>query len=652
MNYLTKTKFKLALTCPTKLYYSDRKEYGNINNESTFMQSLADGGFQIAEVAKLYYPNGHMVKDLSYEKSLEMTNELLKKDKVVIYEAAFLYNDLFVRVDILVKDGNDIKLIEVKSKSYKKGEDIYNKKGELYAQWKENVYDVTYQKYVLNECLDGYNISSYLLMPNKLSKTKIDGLNSIFQINRTANSFDVIITKNVTIDDIGRDIMCEVNIDDAVENYLNGTWFIKDMTFINYINWIRGIYLTNNKDYSDGIGSKCKTCEYNTKNPNSKSGFKECWKDVAKFKDEDFNKPLTLDVWDFRKKNDLIRESKYFQSDLVKDDLLPKNEKVEETIGLSRVERQYIQINKSNTFDTTPYIDYSALKREIKSWVYPLHFIDFETSNTPLPPTINTSPYQIIAFQFSHHILHEDGKIEHKTEWINSEVGKFPNFDFVRALKDCLSNDNGSIFRYSLHENTVLNEIVNQLEVSDETDKDSLIKWIKTITVSSLKVKDGGWAGSRNMIDLCDVVKKYYYNPLAAGSNSIKYILPAVLNTSLELQEKYSKPIYGNEIASKNFKNWTWIEMNAEGKVIDPYKKLPTLVENMDDDEFEKFIENNSNISVADGGMAMLAYAEMQYMDISTARKDAMVKSLLKYCELDTMAMVMIAEHFISEVNK
>jgi hypothetical protein len=72
----------------------------------------------------------------------------------------------------------------------------------------------------------------------------------------------------------------------------------------------------------------------------------------------------------------------------------------------------------------------------------------------------------------------------------------------------------------------------------------------------------------------------------------------------------------------------------------------------MDDDEFEKFIENNSNISVADGGMAMLAYAEMQYMDISTARKDAMVKSLLKYCELDTMAMVMIAEHFIADVNK
>lgn len=32
------------------------------------------------------------------------------------------------------------------------------------------------------------------------------------------------------------------------------------------------------------------------------------------------------------------------------------------------------------------------------------------------------------------------------------------NIDFVRALRDALSNDDGTIFRWSAHENTVLNK--------------------------------------------------------------------------------------------------------------------------------------------------------------------------------------------------
>jgi hypothetical protein len=44
-------------------------------------------------------------------------------------------------------------------------------------------------------------------------------------------------------------------------------------------------------------------------------------------------------------------------------------------------------------------------------------------------------PYEQIAFQLSHHIIHENGSIIHQTEWINAEPGHFPSFDFVRALK-------------------------------------------------------------------------------------------------------------------------------------------------------------------------------------------------------------------------
>ena len=85
--------------------------------------------------------------------------------------------------------------------------------------------------------------------------------------------------------------------------------------------------------------------------------------------------------------------------------------------------------------------------------------IDFETSAVAVPFYQGMRSYEDIAFQFSHHVIHGDGTIEHMPEYLNAERGHFPNFDFVRALRDQLSNDDGSVFRYAAHENTILNHI-------------------------------------------------------------------------------------------------------------------------------------------------------------------------------------------------
>ncbi len=48
--YLTKSRFKLALECPTKLYYTAKAEYGNTKEHDEFLQALAEGGFQVGEL--------------------------------------------------------------------------------------------------------------------------------------------------------------------------------------------------------------------------------------------------------------------------------------------------------------------------------------------------------------------------------------------------------------------------------------------------------------------------------------------------------------------------------------------------------------------------------------------------------------------------
>ena len=60
--YLTKSKFKLAIECPTKLYYAGKKEYYNKKKDDDFLQALAEGGFQVGELAQCYYPDGVLTK--------------------------------------------------------------------------------------------------------------------------------------------------------------------------------------------------------------------------------------------------------------------------------------------------------------------------------------------------------------------------------------------------------------------------------------------------------------------------------------------------------------------------------------------------------------------------------------------------------------
>ena len=117
--YLTKSRFKLATECTTKLFYTGKDSiYRNTKQEDSFMAMLADGGYQVGELAKCYFPDGIEISAIAHEEALAQTSLYLQQDKAIIFEAAILYGDLFIRIDVLIKDGNKFKLIEVKAKSY------------------------------------------------------------------------------------------------------------------------------------------------------------------------------------------------------------------------------------------------------------------------------------------------------------------------------------------------------------------------------------------------------------------------------------------------------------------------------------------------------------------------------------------------------
>ena len=277
--------------------------------------------------------------------------------------------------------------------------------------------------------------------------------------------------------------------------------------------------------------------------------------------------------------------------------------------------------------------------------------IDFETTSVALPFYIGVRPYEPIAFQFSHHIIEEDGTIRHAGQYINTAKHHFPNFDFIRELKLQLESDNGTIFRYADHENTILRAIRRQLKDSAAPDKLELISFIESITPPS-KIEKDGVAGPRDMVDLLKVVQRYFYHPSMKGSNSIKAVLPAVLASSKAIQAKYSKPIYGNLIKSQNYKDGvtkTWITaVNPDGSIESPYHQLDSIASllGVTDEELAQldstYIQKGEQI--ANGGAALVAYTKLQFCTETEAK--AISDALLRYCELDTMSMVFIWEYF------
>jgi hypothetical protein len=658
---LTKSKFKLALECPTKLYYQGKKEYINKKLDNDFLQALAKGGFQVGELAKCYFPGGINISELDHETALDKTNELLSGD-CIIYEAAFNYKNLFMRADIIIKQGNRIRLIEVKAKSIDSSDEkdtlFSDREKDIRTKWKPYLYDVAFQKYIIQKSYPEYKVKSTLLLVDKSKLATVDGLNQKFLIHTDSKGrVQVKVVGDVSVQAIGAPILTEVSVDDLVDSILNERRF-RDNPIKSFEEWIHFYSEAHQRDEIiwDKIGSKCAKCEFvaNAEEIKSyKSGYHECWAKLAEFTNEDFLKPSILKVHDFRKKDDYIAARKFFQENLTRADLEPITKKKatssnKSNLGLSRIDRQEIQIQKSKNRDTSPYLDAEGLKSAMSSWIYPLHFIDFETTAVALPFNSGRRPYEQIVFQYSHHIMLQDGTVEHKGQWLNDKVGVFPNFDFVRALKDELGNE-GTIFRYAAHENSILNAVYRQLKVSNEADKEELCEWIKTISKSTQGSIDS-WEGHRNMVDLRELVYNYYYHPLTEGSNSIKDLLPAILSSSKFLNTIYSKPIYGTTIKSLNFRDHIWLKRNDDQSLVNPYDMLPPIFEEISSSLMDSLIMEE-DAELQDGGAAMIAYAQMQFALMTDEERVHIRKALLQYCELDTLAMVMIVQEWLNLIK-
>ena len=79
--------------------------------------AIFDQGNRVGELACGHVPGGRLV-DLphgAFRERVALTRELLDQNVPVIYEASFFVDGVYASIDILKRDGKDIRLIEVKA---------------------------------------------------------------------------------------------------------------------------------------------------------------------------------------------------------------------------------------------------------------------------------------------------------------------------------------------------------------------------------------------------------------------------------------------------------------------------------------------------------------------------------------------------------
>lgn len=591
---ISKTDYKIARSCPTKLYYRMNK-YPSAKDGDEYIQLLAEGGYMIGAIATLLFDDAVLVDEPDHDQAVTLTKEYFKQENIILLESAFESNGKFARPDILIKQGNALTLIEVKAKSFDSSEEnsFHGARGGMKSGWKPYLEDITFQALILRELFPHAPLTCELMMPDKTKTTSIDNLHSLFALNQISEDDSGYPRARFTftgdVQELRRShFLARVNVDREVEDLVPEVSAAAD-AFIKSLNPLTKLPVQ--------ISFACKDCEYRIDKNELKNGFRECWGNLAD------PEPHLLDLYfggTVKEVQALIEAGKTSLFDLPESALGKKDG----SLG-PRAQRQVVQMRNSKS--QTEWID-PALGEIISSHAYPLHFIDFETSGLAVPYHAGMRPFENVAFQWSCHTIKAPGVEPMHAEWINLEDA-FPNFAFAESLMNHLGG-NGTVFMWATHESTILKQIHAQMEGRYENAQ--LADWLDWIT-------DG------HLVDMNDLTLKYYFHPIMKGRTSIKNVLDAVWQANTDLRKRY--PEYVKE---------------EDGKLLSPHKSLPPLE------------INGQDAFVNEGTGAITAYQSMLY---GSHKSDASMREnwkrlLLQYCKLDTLAMVMIYWHWAERLGR
>ena len=349
--------------------------------------------------------------------------------------------------------------------------------------------------------------------------------------------------------------------------------------------------IRSDRRIEEPIGARCRGCEYTlTDGDHPESGFRGCWGYLA---DPEPHILSLAHLGNFNRRGEI-------------DSLIAMGKTSLYDVPAALVagkfdNRAYYQVTRSREVFLEPA---AKLVREVE---YPLYFLDFETSQMAVPYHAGMRPYRNVLFQWSCHVVDAPGAEPRHEEWIG-DAGYCPNVRFGESLAE-LIGPTGTVMAWSPYEAAQLRYLAEFIREND-LHAPGLSDWIGTVLP--------------RIFDMHELAKKYFYHPAMGGRTSIKVVLPAVLSA-------------GGKVSIRRMLEGAGLyRVDDTGMIADPYSLLPKteLIGAAD--------------TVKDGTGAMRAYQDMIYGRGAEDPevRDAYRAALLRYCMLDTLAMVIIWEYW------
>ena len=114
---LSKSSYIKGLQCEKHLYLY-KYHYNEMDELSEMQKAIFKRGTNVGELAQELFPGGEVAAygdPPNYEKALDKTRYLIDNGAKVIYEAAFMFNQVLSIADIIVREKDEWKIYEVKS---------------------------------------------------------------------------------------------------------------------------------------------------------------------------------------------------------------------------------------------------------------------------------------------------------------------------------------------------------------------------------------------------------------------------------------------------------------------------------------------------------------------------------------------------------
>lgn len=188
----------------------------------------------------------------------------------------------------------------------------------------------------------------------------------------------------------------------------------------------------------------------------------------------------------------------------------------------NKIQREVIETHQ-------PYIRKDKIKLAINSLNYPIYHLDFETFPCPLPRFSGETPYTQSLFQYSIHIEHKPGICDKDLDNYGY-IAKTHNDlrrELVEKMLDIIKDDGGSIMVYNQSfEQTRLKEMAILFPEYKDRLEDMILRLVDLMHFLKGNKKFYEALG----VDEDDVSGITYYHENLNGSYSIKKVLPVFTN--------------------------------------------------------------------------------------------------------------------------